>query len=169
MLVPKRVLVVDDDTEIQEVISLALGDAGHEVICASDGAAALAVLRHEQRGWVVLLDWMMPGMDGQATLEAVAREDDLHCCSSFTLMTAGARTMPLPLVRLLEKLEVGYLAKPFELDALLEIVDRAHARVERAVARCPRHSGVLHLGRAAAATTPLFAREAWMPTARSHE
>jgi CheY-like chemotaxis protein len=168
MPVPKRVLVVDDDAEIQEVISLALGDVDYEVVSARDGAAALAVLRRDQRGWVVLLDWMMPGMDGQATLEAVSREDELHCCNSFILMTAGARTMPLPLVRLLGQLEVGYLAKPFELDTLIEMVDHAHARVERYVERCPRHSGVGRFGRTPA-TTPLFAREAWLPTAHGRE
>ena len=140
MYVPRRVLVVDDDAEIQEILALMLGDAGFEVVAARDGAAALAVLRRDPRGWVVLLDWMMPVMDGQATLEEIAREDDLQCCTSIVLMTAGARTLPLPLVRLLGQLNVGYLAKPFELDTLLELVDDAYGHLGHAVERCRRHA-----------------------------
>ena len=168
MIVPRRVLVVDDDAEIQEVLRLMLGDAGYEVMSARDGAAALALLRHDPRGWVLLLDWMMPVMDGQATLEAIAREEELRCCNAFILMTAGVRTLPLPLVRLLGHLEVGYLAKPFELDTLLDMVDDAYTRVAGAVARCQRH-GFVTRAAARTAATPLIMRDAWVPPARRRE
>jgi CheY-like chemotaxis protein len=168
MFVPRRVLVVDDDIEIQEILRLMLGDAGYEVTSARDGAAALAVLRRDPRGWVVLLDWMMPVMDGQATLEALAREKDLRCCNAIILMTAGARTLPLPLIRLLGHLDVGFLAKPFELDTLLDMVHDAHVRVEGAVEHCQRHGNVAHAA-SRTAPTPLLMRDAWVPPAHRRE
>jgi CheY-like chemotaxis protein len=145
-----------------------LGDAGYEVTSARHGAAALAVLRRDPRGWVVLLDWMMPVMDGQATLEALAREKDLRCCNAIILMSAGVRTLPLPLVRLLGHLDVGYLAKPFELDTLLDMLNDAHTRVEGAVERCQRHG---YVARAASRTaaTPLLMRDARLPPAHRPE
>jgi CheY-like chemotaxis protein len=168
MWVPRRVLVVDDDAEIQEILALLLGDAGYEVISARDGAAALALLRRDPRGWVVLLDWMMPVMDGQATLEAIASDDDVQCCTSIILMTAGARTLSLPLVRLLGQLDVGYLAKPFDLDSLLELVDDAYARVAQAVERCSQHGEDTRREPASvAAQTPRI--QSWLPAADLRE
>jgi CheY-like chemotaxis protein len=65
---PHRVLVVDDDREIRETVVEVLGDKGFEVVGAADGAEALAVLRDDpDRSWcLVLLDLMMPIMDGRA-------------------------------------------------------------------------------------------------------
>jgi CheY-like chemotaxis protein len=56
------ILVVDDDPDIVEVLRCALHDAGYEVATAVDGAALS--LAHERRPDVILLDLLMPGMDG---------------------------------------------------------------------------------------------------------
>lgn len=162
MVVPRRVLVVDDDAEIQEVLDLLLGDAEYAVTSVHDGAAALDVLRRDPHGWVVLLDWMMPVMDGQATLEALAQEDALRRCNAFILMTAGARTLPLPLVRLLGQLDVGYLAKPFDLDTLLEMVEAAYERVVAAV-ESGKHLPFLAPTETRPTVTPAPARDRWLP------
>ena len=62
-----RVLVVDDDPDIRQVLCLALRAEGYEVRSAGDGGDALQQLD----GWnpgMILLDWMMPGLDGAAFL-----------------------------------------------------------------------------------------------------
>ena len=63
-----RVLVVDDDREIRETVVEVLGDKGFVAIGAADGAEALALLRDDpDQSWcLVLLDLMMPVMDGRA-------------------------------------------------------------------------------------------------------
>jgi CheY-like chemotaxis protein len=62
-----RVLVVDDDNEIRETMVEILNDEGYEAVGASDGLEALEQLRDPADRWcLVLLDLMMPNMDGRA-------------------------------------------------------------------------------------------------------
>lgn len=111
-----RVLVVEDDASIREIIGLALASAGHEPILASDGAAALALLGREEVD-LVLLDVRMPGMDG----------------AEFARRYRAETTEPAPIVVLtaardvtLARAELGasrYLEKPFDLEELLATID----------------------------------------------
>ena len=69
-----KLLVVDDDPGVLEVISETLARAGFEVLCASDGSAALATFREHADGIrVVLLDLNMPGASGEDTCDAIRR------------------------------------------------------------------------------------------------
>ena len=62
-----RILVVDDDDEIRETMIEVLEDAGYEAVGAADGREALAQLRDPEDRWcMVLLDLMMPNMDGRS-------------------------------------------------------------------------------------------------------
>jgi CheY-like chemotaxis protein len=110
-----RVLVVDDDPAIREVVADILEMENYVVDLAKDGRAALERLR-EHRPDVVLLDLMMPVMDGWQFLEA---ED----CDGLAIivMSAAANAATLrgnPNVR-------GFLPKPFDLIELLRAVGRA--------------------------------------------
>jgi len=67
-----RVLIVDDDPIALELLSDMLVDCGHEVQCAADGAAALAVLSHTECE-VVISDWEMPNLDGLGLCQAIRR------------------------------------------------------------------------------------------------
>ncbi len=58
-----RILVVDDDLDIQRLLSRILHGWDHEVVTANHGEEALAVLEREQISFVIS-DWMMPEMDG---------------------------------------------------------------------------------------------------------
>jgi CheY-like chemotaxis protein len=65
---PRRILVVDDDDQIREILATALGSDGHEVDGARDGGEALSLL--EQRPYdIVLSDLQMPRMDGPSLYE----------------------------------------------------------------------------------------------------
>jgi CheY-like chemotaxis protein len=121
----QRVLVADDDEDIRFVLQVALVDAGYSVLAVNDGAAVLDVLRDEPSGWILLLDWMMPQLDGHETLRAIAANPVLAESNAFILMTAGGRTLPLAFVQLLAALDVAYLAKPFDLDALFAAITAA--------------------------------------------
>ena len=113
----RRVLVVDDDPDIRELLRLVLEWAGYEVETVNDGMAALETLSQTDETWVVLLDITMPRMTG---LEVCARLSALGGSAArhlVVLMTAGffpEGDAPPP-VRAL-------LPKPFDLDLLQNLV-----------------------------------------------
>ena len=110
-----RVLIVDDEADIREVVSELLRHEGHEVAEASDGEAALVACR-AFRPSLVLLDLMMPGMNGWQYREAQLREPDIAGIPVVVVSALGRRA---------EVVADAYLAKPFRVDALLDLVRSA--------------------------------------------
>jgi CheY-like chemotaxis protein len=111
------ILVVEDDLIVRETISDALLDAGYAVAKASDGAAALEQLRVHPPD-AVLLDLLMPVMDGWMFLDAVHQDDALGhipigVLSAVPTLREQAMTQGV-------QVAVG---KPFALDELLEQVE----------------------------------------------
>src|SRR3954466_1642955 len=71
ILMPRTILVIDDEEDMRELSTFALGLDGHTtVVTASSGADGLRLAR-EVQPTAILLDWMMPEMDGEATLAAL--------------------------------------------------------------------------------------------------
>ena len=126
-----RVLIVDDDEGIRETIRFALEDAGYTVAEANDGLAALKQLRAGRDRMVVLLDLMMPGLDGAGLLGAVAADAQLSSQYAFVLITANTKTLTLAFATLLQNLSVPVLTKPFDIDTLLDAVATAAHRLAR--------------------------------------
>lgn len=123
-----RVLIVDDDAAIRATLRALLEEEGYAVAEACDGLTALEAMRSSPGG-VVLLDLMMPVLDGASVLRAVATEDDLADAYVFVLVTAATNTRSPALRELLARLAVPVVHKPFELEELLAVVERAAARV----------------------------------------
>jgi DNA-binding NtrC family response regulator len=125
--VNSRIVVVDDEPRMAEVMAAALGRAGHDCEVATDGAAALAAL--EERGAdVVVTDWRMPGMDGLALMKAIhARRPGLP----VILVTAHG-SVPSAVAAMREG-AFDYVTKPFDNDELRALVARALdlSRLER--------------------------------------
>lgn len=111
------VLIIDDDESIREFVSVALADEGYAVRTATDGAAALEVLRRE-RPSVILLDMRMPVMDGWQFSREYRRWPGPHV--PIVVVTAARDAA----VRAADIHADGFLAKPFDLDELLTIVGR---------------------------------------------
>ena len=108
-------LVVDDDPDIRQVLRLMLTDEGYDVELAADGYEALEHVSR-RRPDLVLLDLWMPGMDGwtlHGRLEQQA--PDLP----VAVMTAGRG----PLAEAHRHRDAGYLAKPFDMDSFLRVVN----------------------------------------------
>ena len=111
-----RVLVVDDDPMVRETLGQVLRDEGYEVELANDGESALERL-HASRPDAVLLDLMMPGMNGRRFLQAL-RDDPAYVTLPVMLMTA-VHGLEVNLATL-GTTEVIY--KPFNVDDLLNKV-----------------------------------------------
>jgi DNA-binding NtrC family response regulator len=122
-----RVLVVDDEARMAELMAAALGRAGHACEVCTSGAAALEAL--EERGAdVVVTDWKMPDQDGVSLMKAVhARRPGLP----VILVTAHG-TVPAAVAAMREG-AFDYLTKPFDNDELRALVARALelSRLER--------------------------------------
>lgn len=119
------VLIVDDDAAIRETLARLVEEVGYDALTAQDGIMALKVLRSSTRPLVALLDVMMPGMSGVDVLNRVAADERLARRHAFILMTANLEALPSALVRRLKALSVSVVAKPFDLDTLLELIERA--------------------------------------------
>jgi CheY-like chemotaxis protein len=110
------VLVVEDDFDLRDAVADALRDAGHEVLLASNGAEALAVLRNGgPRPGLILLDLMMPVMDGWEFRQKQLADPAL---ASIPVVALSAHAD----VRHFEAAE--NLAKPVSLQKLLDTVAR---------------------------------------------
>lgn len=81
---------------------------------------------------VVLVDLDMPGMDGKHVLAAIAQHDTLATRHAYTVMTTNEKTLPLTFVNLLANLHMPILAKPFDLEQMLEMVHHANQRLKSA-------------------------------------
>ena len=71
-----RLLVIDDDLDLAKLTAIRLTRAGHEVSSAHDGESGLAAIR-SSRPELVVIDWMMPGMDGIEVCEAVRADSSI--------------------------------------------------------------------------------------------
>jgi two-component system OmpR family response regulator len=115
-----QVLHVDDDDDIREVAAFSLAiDPQIELRSAASGAEALAILDAGFRPDVILLDVMMPGLDGPGTL-ALIRELPAHAETPVIFMTARAQTSETDQYRALGALDV--IIKPFDPMALAKDV-----------------------------------------------
>lgn len=117
----KSVLVVDDDDAIRDMVAETLQYEGYAVEVAENGAEALERLRQKQPDAIVL-DLMMPVMDGWQFVEAL-RELDARAEVPIVVMSA-AHQLHETADRLLAKGVRAVLAKPFDLDALIGVIER---------------------------------------------
>jgi CheY-like chemotaxis protein len=108
------ILVVEDEEPVQQLVADLLGDEGYHVLIADDGAQALALV-HAERPDLVLTDLMMPVMNGVELCRRL-RADEQTRQVPIVVMTAAGRSQS-DAAR-----ADAYLAKPFDLDVLLEIV-----------------------------------------------
>ena len=114
----KKILVVDDDPAIRDVVVDILEMSDYKVRTASNGAEALDQIRSEQPA-AVLLDLMMPVMDGWEFLRRCRCGPP--CAAVPVAIMSAAHDAASAASRLGAQ---AYLAKPFEIDAVLDVVDR---------------------------------------------
>ena len=129
-----RILVVDDDTALAEMIGIVLRTEGFDVVFCADGAAAVDTWRDE-RPDLILLDLMLPGLDGIEVCTQVRAE------SGVPIIMLTARTDTADVVRGLESGADDYIVKPFNPK---ELVARIRTRLRPAATESP--SETLRIG-----------------------
>jgi CheY-like chemotaxis protein len=112
--VKQSVLVVDDDVDLREGLAELLQDHGYSAVCAADGAQALEIAR-DLHPCVILLDMMMPVMDGWAFL--AEKKADPSIASIPTLIISAVPQRVLPRAD-------GCIPKPVDVPALLREVGK---------------------------------------------
>jgi len=121
----RKVLVVDDDPQLREVLVEALSDQGYEVAAAESGEQALEILAREKIH-VQLIDLQLPGING---IDLCRKLSDMDPVAQRIAMTAYVSVF-----NLVESREAGfddYFVKPFTVQLILDSVEVAFGKVER--------------------------------------
>jgi CheY-like chemotaxis protein len=116
----KRILVVDDETSIADAISDVLSMEGYSVELASNGQVGLEMAQRSPPS-AMLVDVMMPIMDGLTLVKELRNDDDLRSIP-VVMMSAGA----IPAEK--QSDDIPFLRKPFQIDELLSAIETVTAR-----------------------------------------
>jgi CheY-like chemotaxis protein len=116
---PPWILVVEDEEDIRDIICMVLEDAGVQAVPAGDGREALDRMRLGPPPRLIVLDMMMPGMDGWEFRRAQLEDPRLAAIPVLVLSGDGQVQR-----KAAEIGAVGWLGKPFDFDQLMEQVDR---------------------------------------------
>ncbi len=120
---PKRILIIDDDIDMQEAIGRALEEQGYHVVTTADGKLGLDyLLGGASPPGMILLDLSMPGMDGyEFCLEQrkIARISGIPVILVTAALDVAEKAATLKVA--------GYLRKPFNVHELLTVVQKHYA------------------------------------------
>ena len=110
-----EVLIADDDPVSRRLLQVSLTGAGYRVVTAADGSESLRILNREDSPRLVVLDWMMPSLDGVDVCRTVRRSGREPYLYIILLTAKGQQT------EIIEGLEAGaddYITKPYDLQEL---------------------------------------------------
>jgi Response regulators consisting of a CheY-like receiver domain and a winged-helix DNA-binding domain len=120
----KRVLIVEDEEDIRDFIVINLKRAGFEVLEAESGEEALAIIQNEKNLDIMLLDIMLPGIDGYKVLKKT-RENN----SSIGIIMLTAKSQEIDKVTGLSYGADDYIVKPFSPMELIARIDAILRRI----------------------------------------
>ena len=122
----KRVLVVEDEASIREMVARNLKMAGWEVIEAPSAERALELMHEEKPCDAALLDIMLPGMDGLSLCETIRRDD-----SDIGIIIVSAKGQESDKIRGLSIGADDYITKPFSVSELIARLEALTRRIHR--------------------------------------
>ena len=122
----KRVLVVEDEASIREMVALNLKMAGWEVVEAPSAERALELMHHGEECDAALLDIMLPGMDGLSLCETIRRENN-----EIGIIIVSAKGQESDKIRGLSIGADDYITKPFSVSGLVARLEALTRRIKR--------------------------------------
>jgi CheY-like chemotaxis protein len=133
----RKVLIIDDDVRNIFSLTSALERHGVNVVFAENGAEGIRMLRQVKDVDVVLVDIMMPEMDGYETMRAIRAMDG---CASLPMIAVTAKAMKGDREKCLDAGATDYIAKPVDIDQLVSML-RVYVSRPAATAVSPAASG----------------------------
>jgi len=114
----KRVLIVDDEADIRQIIRSLLGTDDYEIMSAENGQEALEKLEGDVKPDIILLDLMLPRVSGYSLLNELHHRG-LHTTFSIIVMTADRLTK-----QQIDRMGIkGFISKPFDIDELQRMIE----------------------------------------------
>ncbi len=123
----KPILVIDDDFDLASTLAGTLSDLGYEATYSTNGAEALARLEEGPRPAVIVLDLMMPRMNGWEVCASLSANPELERIPVVVMTAASLGSPPPRHARIC-------LKKPFELEALIDAIEAALTETVEAAA-----------------------------------
>jgi CheY-like chemotaxis protein len=115
----KKILIVDDDPRNIFALKLTLKSEGFDVISASLAQEAIDILKTDQSIAVVLMDMMMPEMDGYEALDIISKNAEM---SAVPIIAVTAQAMPGEREKCLEAGAKDYITKPINVELLIKAI-----------------------------------------------
>jgi DNA-binding response OmpR family regulator len=112
----RDVMIVDDDAHVRIAVRTVLTDAGFTVTMADSGSSCVEKIKNGFRG-LILLDIMMPSMDGWDTIDKILEEDLFH---GIVITMLTAKDTPDNRMIGLQEWVLDYMTKPFEPEELIQ-------------------------------------------------
>ena len=114
-----KILIVEDNADVRRLYAIGLNQRGFEVKLAANGAEAVERITSGERPDVILLDWLMPLMDGGEVLSRLSDEVD----AALQVIVISGQPSPPP--ESLDKRIVCWLTKPVSIDDLVARIERS--------------------------------------------
>jgi two-component system KDP operon response regulator KdpE len=111
----RKILIVDDEERLLRILSIKFKVSGYDAITASGGGKALELVKEEKPD-IVLLDIIMPGIDGFQMLEELRTFSEIPVIAFSARPENGARAVSMG--------ATDFIAKPFDVDRLMEAVEK---------------------------------------------
>ena len=115
----KKILIADDEHKIVMTLEYAFRKAGYEVFIARDGSEVLEILK-DQTPDAILLDVMMPNLDGYSTLSEIKKNENLN---NIKIIFLSAKTGENDIKKGLDLGADAYMTKPYSIKKLTEKVE----------------------------------------------
>ncbi len=116
---PPRVLIIDDDPDLLRLVALLLRRINAETILAKDGLTGLAAFDGDAKLDLVILDLMLPDVDGFEVLQRIRAKPDLN---HIPVLILSAKADPTTIRQGLDRGADGYVTKPYIANSLLDRV-----------------------------------------------
>lgn len=116
----KKILIVDDEIEMLNLLKIHLGNNKYDIVTAMDGESCLEIAASEKPD-VILLDLLLPGMSGIEACRRLKEDDDTKNIPIIMLTAAGSDMAS----KGLEKGAVSFITKPFDISNLLSEIKAA--------------------------------------------
>lgn len=115
----KKIIIADDEHKILMSLEYSFRKSGYEVFIARDGSEVMELLKTETPA-AILLDIMMPNLDGYETLQQIRQEEQLNDCK---ILIVSAKTNPDDIRKAYDLGADAYITKPYSIKKLIQQVE----------------------------------------------